>query len=216
MAKPWDDLPLVEDRQTLETYGVPDPAVRDKVLDRLDGVHVAFIGASPLVIVSTSTSDGRCDSSPKGDPPGFVKVLDPTTLVVPERGGNNRMDGFHNILENPYAGLLFVIPGRPDTLRVNGEVRIVTNGDFFDDLEIRGHRPPLALMMRVEEVFFHCPKAFMRSKTWKPQTWDPDAVPSYAELAKLLWRRGDDPTEVDAYYSAEHYEKLLYSGGTRA
>lgn len=215
MGKPWDSLPVVDDIATLEAFGTPIPAVRDKVLDRIGPLQRQFIEASPLVMISTATPDGRCDVSPKGDPAGFVKVLDDTTLVVPERAGNNRMDGFHNILQNPHAGLLFIIPGRSDTLRVNGEARIVCDGPFFDDLSVKGHRPALALVIDVHEVFFHCPKSFMRSGTWKPATWTPDAVPSYADLAKALWRKDDDPAEVDAYYAPEAYSAGLYPASGR-
>ncbi|TCC42757.1 pyridoxamine 5'-phosphate oxidase family protein [Kribbella speibonae] len=170
-------MPVVRNVSELEQFGTPEPAVRDKVEARLSDVHAEWIADSPLVFVGTSSAAGHCDVSPKGDPPGFVKVLDETTLVIPERSGNRRMDGFRNILENPYAGLVFVVPGRPRTLRVNGRARIVTDGPFFDDLIVRSQRPRLALVLDVEEVFFHCPKAFTRSRTWKPATWNPTPQP---------------------------------------
>jgi len=210
VSDPWAGLPIVADPAELESYGVPIPSVRDKVLDRLHEVHRQWIAASPLVLVATASRDGRCDVSPKGDPAGSVLVLDDTTLVLPERNGNRRMDGFHNILANPHVGLLFLIPGRNETMRVNGEARIVTDGPFFDDLVVRGHRPELALMLRVEEAFFHCPKAFMRSKAWQPEAWDPDAMIPYAEIAKRLWRKDDPPEEVDAYYASGSYAEGLY------
>lgn len=196
--------------EELEQYGVPDAAARDKVLARLLPEHCDFIAATPLVFVATASPEGRCDVSPKGDPPGAITVLDETTLVVPERAGNKRMDSFHNIVESPHVGLLFVIPGRPDTLRINGSARLVTDGPFFDDLVVRGHRPALAMLVEVEEVFFHCPKAFMRAKTWRPDTWEPDAVTSYVEVAKRLWRAGDPPEEVDAHYAEAAYAAGLY------
>ncbi len=211
MSKPWDGLPVIESVSELESYGVPLPAVRDKVLDRLAPVHVRFLAASPVVFIATATPDGRCDVSPKGDPVGIATVLDETTLVIPERPGNRRMDGFHNLVANPYIGLLFVIPGRGDTLRVNGEARVVTDGPFFADLEVRGHRPELATLVDIEEVFFHCPKAFMRSRAWQPDTWRPDALESYADIAKQLWRAGEDPAEVDRAYAPEVYEQALYA-----
>lgn len=198
------------DADQLPAYGVPIPSVRDKVLTSLSDVHLEWISASPLVFVATSSADGRCDVSPKGDPAGSVKVLDPTTLVVPERSGNRRMDGFRNIVENPHVGILFLIPGRNETMRVNGAARIVTDGPFFDDLIVKGHRPALALMLKVEEVFFHCPKAFMRAQAWKPESWQPDAMMSYADIAKCLWRKDDPPEEVDAYYASSAYEAGLY------
>lgn len=203
------------DAEQLESFGLPEPRVRDKVMPALEELHLAWIAASPLVFIATASADGRCDVSPKGDPPGSVKALDATTLVVPERAGNRRMDGFHNLLSNPHVGLLFCIPGRPETMRVNGEARLVSDGPFFDDLVVRGHRPALALVVHVEEVFFHCPKAFLRAKAWKPETWEPEAVPAYAELAKALWRKGDPPEEVDAHYASTSYEAGLYPAPVR-
>ncbi len=213
----WDQLPAVSTVVELERYGQPEPSVRAKVRDHLDELDRAWIAACPLIMVGTATPDGRCDVSPKGDPAGFVRALDDWTLVVPERAGNKRMDGFHNILANAQVGLLFVIPGRPDTLRVNGTARIVTDGPFFDDLVVRGHRPDLALLVGIEEIFYHCPKAFMRAKAWQPSTWRPDAVVPYAEAAKRLWRAGDPAEEVDAHYAPEVYQsdRTLYPNGVR-
>ena len=152
--------------EQLEAFGIPAPMNRDKVLDVLEDVHREWIAATTLVFVATSSADGRCDVSPKGDPAGFVRVLGPTRLAIPERPGNLRMDGFHNILENPHVGLVCLIPGRGDTLRINGRARLITELPDFDDMVIKGHRPSLALLVDVEEVFFHCPKAFRRSRTW--------------------------------------------------
>ncbi len=212
-AGTWDDLPAVRTAAELEAFGTPEPAVRDKVRDRLEDVDRDWLAASPLVFVGTATPDGRCDVSPKGDPPGVAHVLDDSTLVLPERAGNRRMDGFHNILANPHVALTFVIPGRGDTLRVNGTARLVTDGPFFDDLVVKGHRPALALLVGIEEVFYHCPKAFLRSRAWRPETWVPDAAPTYADLAKRLWRRADPPEAVDAHYAPEAYERALYPAG---
>jgi PPOX class probable FMN-dependent enzyme len=206
----WDELPEVRSVAELEGFGTPDPIPRDKVEPRLSDVHREWIEGTPLVFVATSSLDGRCDVSPKGDPPGFVKVLDDVTLAIPERSGNRRMDGFHNILENPHAGLLFVIPGRPETLRVNGRARIVTDGPFFDDMIVRSHRPPLALVVHVEEAFFHCPKSFARSRTWKPDTWTPTAVRPYAEIAHALWRRTESLESIEARNQPALLEAELY------
>lgn len=207
----WSGLPAISTAGELEEHGVPAPAIRDKVRDRLHPLDRQWLAASPLVMIGTSTPDGRQDVSPKGDPPGFVRILDDHTLVIPERPGNRRMDGFHNLLTNPHVGLLFLIPGRGDTLRVNGTARIVTDGPFFDDLVVQGHRPRLALLVGVEEVFYHCPKAFLRSGAWKPARWDGAEAPAYAELAKQLWRAGDDPAEVDEHYREDRYTAELYA-----
>jgi PPOX class probable FMN-dependent enzyme len=159
--------------------------------------------------VATSAPDGSCDVSPKGDPPGFVRVLDDQTLAIPERKGNRRGDGYRNILANPHVGLLFVIPGRGDTLRVNGQARLVSHAPWFDDLVVKGHRPVLAMVVEVEEVFSHCAKAFMRSQLWHAETWDPLAVGSRPQLAKALERPQDSIEELERYYG-EQYSSGLY------
>lgn len=207
----WEDLPTIRSVSELEQFGVPEPVVRDKVEDRLAEEHREWIAGSPFVFVATSSSDGSCDVSPKGDPPGFVKVLDDTTIAIPERSGNQRLDGFHNVVGNPHAGLIFLIPGRPETLRINGAARIVTDGPFFDDMLVRGHRPALALLVTVEEAFFHCPKALARSKAWKPESWEPNAVRPYAAIAKGLWRRGESLESIEARNTPEVIEAQLYS-----
>jgi PPOX class probable FMN-dependent enzyme len=206
----WSDLPALHSVAELERYGTPEPVVRDKVEARLGDVHREWIAGCPLVFVSTSSRDGRCDVSPKGDPAGFVKVLDEVTLAIPERSGNRRMDGFRNIVENPHAGLLFAIPGRPETLRVNGTARIVTGGSILDQMVVRSHRPDLALVVGVEEAFFHCARAFARAKAWKPETWNPSAVRPYAEIAQSLWRRGESLESIRARNAPEVIEAQLY------
>jgi predicted pyridoxine 5'-phosphate oxidase superfamily flavin-nucleotide-binding protein len=112
-----------------------------------------WLAASPFCLIATSDADGRCDVSPKGDPPGFTRVLDDTTIAIPDRAGNKRFDGFCNILSNPQVGLLFLVPGRDDTLRINGRARLIREAAFFDDMIVRGSRPRLALLVEVEEVF---------------------------------------------------------------
>ncbi|MFG1912644.1 MSMEG_1061 family FMN-dependent PPOX-type flavoprotein [Kribbella sp. NPDC048928] len=210
----WDELPGVHSVDELERFGTPDPIPRDKVEARLRDVHREWIEGTPLIFVATSSLDGRCDVSPKGDPPGFVQALDDATLAVPERSGNRRMDGFRNILENPHAGLLFVIPGRPETLRVNGRARIVTDGPFFDAMTVRSHRPSLALVVNVEEVFFHCPKSLARARLWKPRTWTPTAVRPYAEIAQALWRQGETLQSIEARNRPEALDEQLYPRNT--
>jgi PPOX class probable FMN-dependent enzyme len=147
--------------------------------------------------------------SPKGDPPGFVHVIDDTTIAIPERPGNKRVDGYLNVLQRPYVGTLFLIPGRGDTLRVNGSARILAGADYFDEMVVQGKRPILALEIDVEEVFFHCAKAFLRSDTWNPQSWDPTAVPSVAQLAKAI-KQDMSLDELEKYYSEDNYRTMLY------
>ena len=188
--------------------GKPAQTVADKARPVLDPIDVEWIARSPLLMLATSAADGSCDVSPKGDPAGFVRVLDPRTIAMPERPGNRRVDGYRNIVTNPHAGLIFLIPGRDDTLRVNGTARIVTDGPYFDDMIVKGHRPKLALELTVEEVFYHCSKAFLRSKTWKPETWDADSVPSRARIAHALERKDQTLAEVEAYYGPAYADKI--------
>lgn len=195
--------------QLREIHGEPLARVRDKALTSLTEIHRAWIARSPFCVIATSAPDGTCDASPKGDPPGFIHVLDDTTIAVPDRPGNKRLDGFGNILTNPHVGLLFVVPGRGDTLRVNGRARLLSEAPYFDDLVVRGHRPRLALEVSVEEVYFHCAKAFLRSKMWEPESWEPDSVPSRPQIAKRLDRPDDSIEELERYYG-DQYAKHLY------
>lgn len=189
--------------------GEPDLYVANKVKDRLSPIQRDWLAHSPLGFVATTDADGRVDVSPKGDPPGFVHVIDDTTIAIPERPGNKRVDGYRNVLERPHVGTLFLIPGRGDTLRINGTARILADADYFDAMIVKGKRPILALEIDVEEVFFHCAKAFLRSDAWDPSTWNPTAVPSVAQIAKAI-RYDWTQAELDARYSEANMRKVLY------
>ncbi len=195
--------------QLVDLLGEPLPRVRDKARPALHELDRDWLAASPFCLVATSDEQGRCDVSPKGDPAGFVKVFDDTTIALPERRGNKRADGYKNILANPHVGLLFLIPGRGDTLRVNGRAHLVSDAPWFDDMVVKGHRPVLALVVEIDEVFGHCAKAFMRSQLWHPSTWDPLAVGSRPQIAKALERPEDTIEELEKYYG-EQYSTGLY------
>ncbi len=128
-----------------EIVGHPNDYVANKVKDRLSPVQQDWLAHSPLCFLATTDARGRVDVSPKGDPPGFVHVIDDTTIAIPERPGNKRVDGYLNVLERPHVGTLFLIPGRGDALRINGSARILSDADYFDDLVVQGKRPILAL-----------------------------------------------------------------------
>lgn len=209
------DIPgLVEITSYDELRAVVPPPLQttaDKGRKELHGLDKQWLAESPFCLVATSAADGSCDVSPKGDPAGFTKVLDDCTIAIPERTGNRRVDGFRNILGNPHVGLIYFIPGRGETLRINGRARIVRDAPFFDDMVVKGHRPQLVLLVEIEEIFHHCSKAFLRSKVWKPETWNPDAVPSRAEIAKELDRKDSDLAELREYYGPR-YEEGIYNG----
>jgi uncharacterized protein len=189
--------------------GHPNKHVANKVGDRLTAAQQDWLAHSPLGFVATTDAKGRVDVSPKGDPPGFVHIIDETTIAIPERPGNKRVDGYLNVLERPSVGTLFLIPGRGDTLRINGTARLLADADYFDALEVEDKRPMLALEIDVDEVFFHCAKAFLRSNTWDPSTWDPTAVPSVAQLAQAL-KKDISLAELETYYAEDNMRKVLY------
>lgn len=149
-------------------YPGPVDLVRRKQLDRLDGHCRHFIAHAPLVFLATAGSDGRADVTPRGDAPGFVTVLDDRHVALPDRKGNNRVDSMRNILANPHAGLLFVVPGVDDTLRVNGRARLAVDGWLLEAMAVEGRAPLAAIVIEIEEVFLHCGRAFKRSRAWDP------------------------------------------------
>jgi uncharacterized protein len=189
--------------------GEPTAAAAGKERTALDDVHRQWLAASPFCLVATSAADGSCDVSPKGDPPGFTLVLDDTTIALPERAGNRRADGFRNILANPHVGLIYLLPGRGDTLRINGRARLVRDAALLDRMVVKGNRPLLAMVVEVQQVFFHCAKAFLRSGLWEPETWQPDVVPSRARIAHQQERAGEQLADIERYYG-EAYAAGLY------
>src|SRR5882762_6298350 len=189
--------------------GHPNDYVANKVGSRLSAVQQDWLAHSPLGFVATTDARGLVDVSPKGDPPGFVHVIDDSTIAIPERPGNKRVDGYLNVLERPHVGTLFLIPGRGDTLRINGTARILADAAYFEAMTINDKRPILALQIDVEEVFFHCAKAFLRSDAWKPETWNPTAVPSLAQLAKAIKPDMSDE-QLNEYYDEDNMRKILY------
>jgi PPOX class probable FMN-dependent enzyme len=209
-AGTWTGLDTVEELVGL--LGEPSPRAANKSRAALLDVDRAWLAASPFCIMATADAEGRCDASPKGDPPGqLVHVIDDRTIALAERPGNRRADGYRNILANPHVGLNFFIPGRGDTLRINGRARLIADAPFFEELIVKGHRPVLAVVVDVEDVFFHCAKAFMRSQLWKPETWDADGVvPRRAVLARAVEPDERTLEELDEYYRPENYSAGLY------
>jgi uncharacterized protein len=192
--------------------GMPGERAATKDRPALHPLQIEWLRSSPFCVLATSDADGNCDASPKGDPAGqLIHVLDPYTIVIAERPGNKRADGYRNVLSNPHVGVLAMIPGRNDTIRINGRARIVRDAPWFDDLRVRGQRPVLALLIEIETVFSHCQKAFMRSKLWAPEGWpESDHIPAVPELTKAVTNPAETLEELRAHYDPAHYEKLLY------
>lgn len=195
---------IVTSREELRAiFGAPGERAVLKERAHLDVHTREFIARSPFVLLATSNRAGRCDVSPKGDAPGFVMVLDDTHLVIPDRVGNNRIDGLTNIVENPHLGMIFLIPGREDTLRVNGRACIIRDGEILSRLAVQGKQPKVAIGVEVEECFLHCAKAFKRSGLWDRERW-PD-VAGLPSMAKILWDQID--LKATAQCTADDYER---------
>jgi PPOX class probable FMN-dependent enzyme len=195
--------------ELVQLIGMPLPRVANKDRSTLHELDRQWLAASPFCLVATADETGACDVSPKGDPPGqLAYVINENTIALAERPGNRRDDGYKNVLLNPQVGLIFLIPGRGDTLRINGRARLVSDAPFFDDMIVKGHRPILALVVEIEEIFHHCAKAFLRSQLWRPETWL-DPVPSRPVIAKALDVQDQTLEELTAYYG-DQYATNLY------
>jgi PPOX class probable FMN-dependent enzyme len=174
---------VATEQELREIIGTPASRPVQKERPTLDTHTRAFIARSPFLLIATAGADGRCDVSPKGDAPGFVLILDDTRLVIPDRPGNKRLDGMTNLLANPHVGLIFVVPGREETLRVNGRAWITRDKTLLEQMVVEGKAPRLAIGVEVEQCFMHCPKAFKRSHLWAPEQWPAsDALPSMARV----------------------------------
>ena len=180
------------------TYREPNERAQQKVLDRLD-VHCRdFIALSPFCIISSFGADGRADTSPRGDPPGFVAVLDEQTLLIPDRPGNNQVDSMQNVIEHPQVGLLFLVPGMNETLRVSGAAEIVTDAELLESLSVGGKPPVSGLRVTVEEAFLHCGRSLIRSRLWDQEVQvDRSCFPTYGQVLSDQIR-GADAAEIDA------------------
>lgn len=191
-----------------DIVGTPGPAAANKSRQTLHALDVRWIAHSSMIFIATSAADGTCDVSPKGDPAGFVRVVDARTLAIPERPGNRRADGFRNVLANPHVGLIFLVPGRTDTFRVNGRARLVRDAPYFDAMAVRGRPPTLAMEVTVEEVFYHCSKAFLRSRLWEHSAWTPDELPTRAQIVHALERTEEPLAAIERHYGPSYADTL--------
>lgn len=189
--------------------GSPSEMVTKKALSAIDTHAQAFIAKSPFVLVATCGADGRMDLSPKGDPPGFVQVLDETTLAIPDRLGNRRADTFTNLLANDRIGLIFLIPGKQETLRIGGRAIIVRDLSLREGMAVGGRLPDFAIVVDVDEMFFHCAKCVIRSKLWKPDSWqDVAGLPSLAETMVSAAKLSRSVLEVQAIVDKDAETRL--------
>jgi len=174
---------VTSEQELRDMLGLPRERSLLKERHALDQHFRAFIAQSPFLLMATSGRDGTCDVSPKGDAPGFVLVLDDRRIVIPDRPGNKRFDGMQNLLVNPHLGLIFFVPGRDETLRINGRAWITKDPDLLARCVAQGKTPQLAIGVEVEQCFLHCAKAFLRSKLWRHDEWPaPDALASMAQV----------------------------------
>jgi PPOX class probable FMN-dependent enzyme len=186
-------------------YAKPADRVVDKETDYVTEPGRAFIAASPFLILSTASPAG-IDCSPKGDAPGFVQLLDERTVLIPDRPGNNRIDGMKNILANPKVGIIFMVPGANETYRVNGSARISVDPALLSRFEVRGKQPRVVIVVSVEQAFSHCPKAFVRAKLWGAAAdGRPESVPTLGQFA--AFRDGGDTTYA-AKYDTEYAKRM--------
>ncbi|WP_332692813.1 pyridoxamine 5'-phosphate oxidase family protein [Devosia sp.] len=206
---------VIEDEQSLRGLFQPTHTLATLKLQRaLDRHAQAFIRRSPFLCIGTQDMNGNADVSPRGDPVGFVQILDQHTLAIPDRPGNNRLDSLSNIIANPRVGLLFIVPGYDDTLRVNGTARLVTDPALLETMRVNDRTPRLAIVVSVDEVFLHCAKAFRRSHLWDPAHFqDRSEMPSLSKI--ILDQTNGAPSDDDEMRKIDddlevEYSKTLY------
>ena len=203
-------MDIIEDSQQLrELYGAPSERSLKKQLSRFDKHCRAFIARSPFLVIASSDPSGRCDASPKGDAPGFVQVIDDETLLIPDRLGNNRVDTIGNLLTSPGVGLIFLVPGINETLRVNGRAQVTTDPALLQPLAVNGKVPRSGILVSAEEIYFHCGKALIRSDLWNPEKHLRRS--QFPSLGRILADQiGGMSVEESERLTAESYNARLY------
>ncbi len=201
--------PITTSEQLREILGSPSPIARDKVINHIDSYCAEFIENSPFVVLSTRGPNGEMDLSPRGDPAGFVKIIDERTLVIPDRLGNNRADTFSNLIANPEVGLIFLVPGKRETLRVSGVGQLVRDQGLREELAHNGRVPHLVMAVQVNRVMFQCSKCMVRSKLWQPDDWaDVSGMSSLAEAIKVHSNLSESIAEIDDVIARSESDRL--------
>ena len=206
-----DSVEIVKDiTEIREIYGEPMERTIKKQLPRLEKHSRAFIALSPFLVIASTGPSGLCDASPKGDAPGFVRVIDDETLLIPDRLGNNRVDTIGNLLSSPGVGLIFFVPGVNETLRVNGRARITTDPALLEPCTVQGKVPRSGILITAEEVYFHCGKALIRSDLWNPDKHV--AQSDFPSLGRIIAEQIGDGRSIEESerYTAESYRTRLY------
>lgn len=194
--------------QLRAVYGQPSKLAAAAKVDRLDDLTRAFIAKSPFVMVGTSDAQGRQDVSPRGDAPGFVRVLDDRTLAIPDRPGNNKLENLSNIVATGRIALLFIIPGHDETVRVNGVAHLSTDADLLAAMAVEGKLPRAAIVVTAEEVYPHCAKAFRRSNLWHAAPPEKGSLPSLAQMAKTMAGDQRPLADLEAHVARDNKDGL--------
>lgn len=195
--------------QLREIYGEPFPDALRKQLSSMDEHTRTILAKSPFVLIGSQDSAGRADVTPRGDKPGFAKALDDQTLAIPDRPGNRRLDTWHNIIENPSVGLLFLVPGMNETLRINGRAQLTVDKAICEEFGVNERPARAVLIVKAKEIFLHCAKAFIRSKFWQPDTWpDRSEIPSMGEIMRDQIELQDSADEIDEALSKNYRDDL--------
>jgi PPOX class probable FMN-dependent enzyme len=208
-----DDSHRVTDQQALRSF-VGDPIANavDKEMPQLDEICRLYLSLSTILFISTVGADGKADVSPRGDPPGFVKILDERTIAIPDRPGNRRVDTMSNILGNPNAsvGLIFLVPGVDEVLRASGKASVSNDATLLTQMAVNGKPPKLAIVIALDEVFFHCGKALKRARLWDPaMRIKRSTFPTLAEIVHVQ-RKPDVPLEKLEKFISDNYKNELY------
>ena len=178
-------MPVTSVSEVRQILGKPSPNQGNKIIDHIDPHCSAWIERTPFIVISSIGASGAMDVSPKGDPPGFVKILDKHTLAIPDRPGNHRGDTVFNVLENSSVGILFIVPRRREVVRVNGNATLAKDVNLLGEMTVNGKAPDIAIIVHVREAFFHCGKAIIRSGLWEPERWGSiGGLPTYAQALK--------------------------------
>ena len=209
MQTTFSDI-ITTEEQLREILGYPSQVAANKAVSTLDEHCQSFIASSPFMLIASSDGDGNVDISPKGDPAGFVKVLDEKTLAIPDRPGNRRGDTFRNILQNPKVGLFFFIPGKQETFRVSGKAMIVRDQWLREQMPMRGKTPDFAIVVTIEEAFMHCAKCVIRSGIWQQEQWP--ELSGLSSLAQVMVDHTKLPDSVEKLQTLidDGYRDRLY------